>query len=92
MSGDRKPMVQLAVLWERISKAGNTYYSGFLGDAQLLMFKGEEITRENGDVAQTWKLLVQERDRPRSENPTPEPRTDLPTRGRATWQATEDSG
>jgi hypothetical protein len=62
MTGDRKPMVQIASLWERTSKAGNVYYSGFMGSAQLLMFRGEEITRDNGDVVQTWNLLVQERD------------------------------
>jgi hypothetical protein len=26
------------------------------------MFKGGEITRDNGEVVQTWRLLVQERD------------------------------
>jgi hypothetical protein len=82
MSGDRKPMVQIATLWERTSKIGNVYFTGFLADAQLLMFKGEEITRDNGDVVRTWKLLVQERDRPQQ-------RPDLPVRGRSTWAATE---
>ena len=28
----------------------------------VLMFRGEEITHDNGDVVQTWNLLVQERE------------------------------
>jgi hypothetical protein len=58
---DRR-LVKLATLWERTSAKGTTYYSGFLGDCQLLMFKGGEITRDNGEVVQTWRLLVQESD------------------------------
>jgi hypothetical protein len=54
-------LVKLAMLWERTSAKGTTYYSGFLGHCQLLMFKGGEITRDNGEVVQTWRLLVQER-------------------------------
>jgi hypothetical protein len=38
------------------------YFSGFLGDVQLLMFRGNEITRPDGEVVQTWRLFVQERD------------------------------
>jgi hypothetical protein len=49
-------MVKLATLWER------RYYSGFLGDAQLLMFEAGDITRPSGEIVKTWKLLVQERD------------------------------
>jgi hypothetical protein len=86
MSDHRKPMVKLATLWERTSKAGNLYYSGFLGDAQLLMFRGEEITRDNGEVVQTWKLLLQEKDRQQSQQPT----RDLPIRGKSTWRAPAD--
>jgi hypothetical protein len=55
-------MVKLATLWERTSNKGNRYFSGFLGDAQLLMFEPGEVTRPIGEVVQTWKLLVQERD------------------------------
>jgi hypothetical protein len=74
-------MVRLATLWKRTSKAGNTYFSGFMGDCQSLMFRGEEITRENGEVVQTWNLLVQDRDRPAQRQ---QPRAcdhDLPTGG-----------
>jgi hypothetical protein len=81
---DQPRMVRLATLWERQSKAGNVYFSGFMGDAQLLLFRGEEITRDNGEVVQTWKLLVQERD----PNRRPQQRQQ-PTRGRSTWAATE---
>jgi hypothetical protein len=55
-------MVKLCDLWQRKSKAGKTYFSGFMGDCQVLIFRGGEITRPNGEVVQTWKLLVQERD------------------------------
>jgi hypothetical protein len=56
-------MVKLAEMWQRKSaKTGKTYFSGFMGDVQLLMFRGEEITRDNGEVVQTWRLLCQERD------------------------------
>jgi hypothetical protein len=69
-------MVKLCDLWQRKSKAGKTYFSGFLGDCQVLMFRGGEITRPNGEVVQTWKLLVQERDperRPQQQNRTQAP-------------------
>jgi hypothetical protein len=85
MTGDRKSLVQLATLWERTSKAGNTYYSGFLGNAQVLLLCGEEITRDNGEIVQTWKLLVQERERPPQ-------RREQPTRGESTWRAVRDHG
>jgi hypothetical protein len=83
---DQPRMVRLATLWERQSKAGNLYYSGFMGDAQLLMFRGEEITRDNGEVVQTWKLLVQERD----PNRRPQQRREQPTRGQGTWDRARD--
>jgi hypothetical protein len=87
MSGERKPMVRIATLWERESKAGRKYYSGFLGGAQLLMFRGEEITRDNGEVVQTWNLLVQEREQaPRQDAP----RQALPERGQGTWDRSRD--
>jgi hypothetical protein len=64
MTTDRKPMVQLATLWERESAAGRRYFSGFLGGAQILLFDdGEHLhpTRE-GETVHVWKLLVQERE------------------------------
>jgi hypothetical protein len=87
MSCDRKPMVRIATLWERESKAGRKYYSGFLGGAQLLMFRGVEITRDNGEVVTTWNLLVQERDQaPRQDAP----RQALPERGQGIWDRSRD--
>jgi hypothetical protein len=62
---DAPRMVKLCDLWQRKSKAGKTYFSGFMGDVQVLMFRGGEITRPNGEVVQTWKLLIQERDQER---------------------------
>ena len=31
MTADREPMVQIGTLWERTSKNGNQYFSGFMG-------------------------------------------------------------
>jgi hypothetical protein len=69
-------MVKLCDLWQRKSAKGTTYFSGFLGDAQLLLFKDGERphpTRPDETVI-VWKLLVQERDparRPQIRQPTP---------------------
>ena len=62
--GAQPRMVRLAELWERRSAKGATYFSGFLGDAQLVMFDGGE--REHpprpGETVHVWRLFVQERD------------------------------
>ena len=66
MTTERKPLVHLATLWQRESKSGNTYYSGFLNGCTLLMFDDGEhphATRE-GETVRVWKLLLQERDQP----------------------------
>jgi hypothetical protein len=47
---DQPRMIRLTTLWERTSNKGTRYYSGFQGDCQLLLFKGDEITRPNGEV------------------------------------------
>jgi hypothetical protein len=50
-----------------------------LGDVQLLMFRGGEVTRPNGEIVQTWRLFIQERDperRPRSSVTVPAPTTE----------------
>jgi hypothetical protein len=86
MSGDRRPMVHLATLWERESRSGNTYFSGFLGHSQVLLFRGDEITRDNGEVVQTWNLLVQERD----QAPRQQSATGNAQRGQATWDRSRD--
>jgi hypothetical protein len=58
-------MLKLATLWERTSaKTGKTYFSGFMGDVQLLLFDGgmkPHPTRPDEEV-HTWNLLAQERD------------------------------
>ena len=53
MTGSR--MVKLAELGQRRSAKGTTYFSGFLGDVQILMFADGEITRPSGEVVRTWK-------------------------------------
>ncbi len=57
---DQPRMVKLTELWERESKRGTRYFSGFLGDAQLLMFDGG--LHPDRDGVRVWRLLVQERD------------------------------
>jgi hypothetical protein len=60
MTADRQPMVKLAELWQRTSANGRTYFSGFLGNAQVLLFReGEKPhpTRPEETVI-VWNLLV----------------------------------
>jgi hypothetical protein len=69
-------MVKLATLWERTSAKGRKYFSGFMGDVQVLMFEAGDVTRPNGEVVRNWKLLVQERDparRPQNREQRPDP-------------------
>jgi hypothetical protein len=57
-------MVKLAELWERTSGRGTRYFSGFMGDAQVLLFEGGEKphpTRPE-ETVHVWRLMVQERD------------------------------
>ena len=57
-------MVKLAELWERTSARGTRYFSGFMGDAQVLLFDGGERphpTRPD-ETVHVWRLMVQERD------------------------------
>ena len=57
-------MVKLAELWQRTSAKGTEYFSGYMGNTQLLLFKqGEKPhpTRPDETVV-AWNLLVQERD------------------------------
>ena len=57
-------MVKLAELWERTSARGTRYFSGFLGDAQVLLFDGGEKPHPTraGETVHVWRLMVQERD------------------------------
>ena len=61
MSGGK--MVKLTELWQRKSAKGDTYFSGFLGDANVLLFKeGEKPHPTNPDEKViVWNLLVAER-------------------------------
>jgi len=71
MSG--APQVLLAELWERESKAGNRYFSGFLGKAQLLLFRDGERphpTRPDETVT-VWRLILQERDQAATRSSAP---------------------
>jgi hypothetical protein len=57
-------MVKLCDTWQRKSAKGSVYFSGFMGDTQVLLFKDGKKphpTRPNEEVI-VWKLLVQERD------------------------------
>ena len=62
MNGER--MVKLAELWERTSAKGSRYFSGFMGDCQLLLFDGGEKGHPTkpGERVHVWRLMVQERD------------------------------
>jgi hypothetical protein len=57
-------MVKIATLWERVSAKGRRYFSGFLGDAQLLMFDAGERDHPTrpGEKVHVWRLMVAERD------------------------------
>src|SRR3954449_5398898 len=63
MNGEPR-MVKLAELWERTSARGTHYFSGFLGDAQILLFDvGERPHPTRPDeTVHVWRLMVQERD------------------------------
>ena len=56
-------MVKLCDLWQRKSAKGATYFSGFMGDCQVLLFDGgrqPHPTRPDEQI-HVWKLFVQER-------------------------------
>jgi hypothetical protein len=80
-------MVKLTTMWERVSAKGTRYFSGFLGDAQLLMFDGGERDHPSkpGERVHVWNVLCQERDPDRRP-----PRRELSARGETTWQATRE--
>jgi hypothetical protein len=62
-TGDAR-MVKLAELWERTSARGTRYFSGFMGDAQVLLFDGGEKPHPTkpDETVHVWRLMVQERD------------------------------
>jgi hypothetical protein len=57
-------MVKVAELWQRKSAKGTVYFSGFMGDAQLLLFKdgARPHPTKPDETVVVWKLFVQERD------------------------------
>lgn len=59
MSGDNGPLVRLATLRKRTSKNGNEYFSGWLGDSTLLLFRDPDA--DSDQWGEAWKLLAQER-------------------------------
>jgi len=54
--------VQLAELWERTSKNGNRYFSGYMGKAQVLLFdQGErQHPKDPAKTVRVWSLVVAE--------------------------------
>jgi hypothetical protein len=89
MTGEQRDnrMVKMADLWERTSAKGTRYFSGFMGDCQLLLFDGGEkdhLTRP-GETVHVWRLMVQERD------PSRRPQTRSVERGQRTWDRSRDT-
>jgi hypothetical protein len=70
-SGVDARMVRLMELWERTSAKGTRYFSGFLGDAQVLMFSAGEHPDRPGVML--WRLFVQEKDPARRQQARSEP-------------------
>jgi hypothetical protein len=72
-------MVKLADMWQRKSAKGTIYFSGYMGDCKILLFKEgkrQHPTKPDEEII-VWKLLVQERD------PARRPQTRQPERSQA---------
>ena len=71
-----KPSILLAELWERESKHGNVYYSGFWGNLSVALLRDSERphpTRPDETIT-VWKLVAQERQpRPAAQRPPTSP-------------------
>jgi hypothetical protein len=71
-----KPSILLAELWERESKHGNVYYSGFWGNLSVALLRDGERphpTRPDETIT-VWKLVAQERQpRPAAQKPPASP-------------------
>src|SRR3954454_12927140 len=92
MNGEPR-MVRLAELWERTSARGTRYFSGFMGDAQVLLFDGgeREHPTKPGETVHVWRLMVQERDparRPQARRPEAEQERELRSRPEPTARST----
>jgi hypothetical protein len=76
MSHEHKPSIVLAELWERESKHGNVYYSGFLGGLSVALLRDGERphpTRPDETIV-VWKLVASERQpRPAAQKPPASP-------------------
>jgi hypothetical protein len=57
-------LVKLCSLWQRKSAKGEVYFSGFMGDCRVLMFKDGKKTRPTKPDEEViiWTLFVEERD------------------------------
>lgn len=69
MNADHRPIVRLATVHKRKSSKGNEYFSGFMGDAMLLLFRDSDADSDRWGEA--WKVLVQERPRKRADGGRP---------------------
>jgi hypothetical protein len=75
MTYNSGPSIVLCELWERESKAGNTYFTGFMGAVSVALLRDGERphpTRPDETIT-VWKLVAQER-QPRDAAQKPPPR------------------
>jgi hypothetical protein len=99
MNSDASRLLKLAEFWEKTSQRGTKYFSAYMGDVQLLLFRSGEKDHPTkpGERVVVWRLMAQERDparRPKSASDSAAagrqqvraiPRCwGFPTRGRAT--------
>lgn len=67
-------LVQLGGLWESQDKNGNLVLSGYLGNAQLKIFKN---TFKNADNQPDFRMYVSEK--PKKDEPTSEESEEIPS-------------
>jgi hypothetical protein len=76
MSYEHKPSIVLAELWERESKAGRQYFSGYWGNLSVALLRDGERPHPTrpGEVITVWKLVASERQpRPAAQKPPASP-------------------
>lgn len=56
MSKTNGPKVPLLRLWERTSANGNRYFSGYMGQASVVMFRDDKAEGDNP----VWQVYVSE--------------------------------
>lgn len=54
-------MLNITGLWENTSKAGETYYSGNLGNVKILVYKNNK--KEPGSKQPDWNLCIAEKEK-----------------------------